>query len=104
MIQTLNEVLLFESARRALRNWLLDLGRDSAMLREQTAGIYFLGDMQRLVQAKAAIAPHHPASLSRAEEEALRDLAKRLEAEAWEARIILRANYHPQAILWRRLD
>jgi hypothetical protein len=105
MTRPLDEVLLRNACKRTLRNWLIDLGRDHASLREHTiAGIYFLADARRLVHARAALAPRYPASLDQAEADILCDLARRLEVQAWEARIVLRANYHAQAILWRRLD
>lgn len=43
-----------------------------------------------LIQVKSAVYPNEPSSLSREEETKIRSRAKRLGAEAWEARVQLR--------------
>jgi hypothetical protein len=106
MTRTLNEVLVLDAARRALRTWLSDVGRDGCAIDEPSShfGTFHLRDLQRVVCAKGAVAPGHPPFVSAREAALLLELAKRLGAQAWEARVLLRPNYHPQAVIWRSLS
>lgn len=103
---SLTQAMLVWAAGRALRQWLFELGHENPTVRSAAGGlrdVYHLLNVGRLVHVRAAIAPSYPESLSASEIRALRRLARRLHARAWEAQIILRRNFHPSAILWRDL-
>jgi hypothetical protein len=104
MSASLGNVMLAGAALRALREWLFELGHESATIASAPGGlrdVYYLLDVGRLVQVRAAIAPSYPEGLSGSEIRALRSLARRLDARAWEAQIIVRPNFQPSAIIWR---
>jgi hypothetical protein len=106
MSASMTEAMLVWAVEKALRQWLFELGHESATIGLAAggmAGVYHLLDVGRVVQVRAAIAPSYPESLSASEIRALRRLARRLHARAWEAQIVLRPNFHPSAILWRDL-
>jgi hypothetical protein len=63
--------------------WLREIGRAGSAIREAI--------------------PAHPRFVDSAEAAFVSTLAERVGAQAWEARIVLRPNYQPQAIIWRRL-
>jgi hypothetical protein len=50
-----------------------------------------------------AVEPSYPASLDVVEADLIADRARSLGVQAWEARILLRANHQPKALLWRQL-
>lgn len=92
---------------RALREWLFQLGHENATIGSKPGGlpdVYHLLDVGRLVQVRPAIAPSYPERLSTTEIRALRALARRLGARAWEARVIVRPSFHASAILWRSVN
>lgn len=94
------------AAVRALRHWLFELGHgDGPVAAAEGAlrGVFYLPSVRRLVHVKTAMAPSHPERLSAAEVRALRRVARRLDARAWEAHVIVRRNFHPSAIIWRQL-
>jgi hypothetical protein len=107
MHASITQQVLTASVLRALREWLFELGHKSATIGSPRSGlgnVYHLLDVGRLVQVRAAIAPSHPESLSARELRELRALARRCGASPWEARIIVRRNLHPAAILWRKVE
>ena len=107
MSGSITQAMLARAAAKALRQWLFELGHESATIGLAAGGlpgVYHLLDVGRLVQVRAAIAPSYPESLSASEIRALRRLARRLHARAWEAQIIVRPNLQPSAILWRNVD
>jgi len=103
---TLNEILTLDGARRALRAWLFDVGREGCTIEEigRLTGTFHLRDLQRLVCVKGAVGPARPPFVGAESAAFLSRLAKRLGAQAWEARILLRPNYQPQALIWRSLS
>jgi hypothetical protein len=107
MSGSITNAMLAAAALRALRHWLFELGHKNATIGSATAGlpdVYHLLNVGRVVHVKTAITPSYPESLTRTEIRALRGLARRLDARAWEAQVILRPNYHPSAILWRDVE
>jgi hypothetical protein len=103
----IESAMLASAALRALRRWLFELGHENATVGSAAGGmrdVYHLLNVGRLVQVKAAVSPSFPQSLSADEIHALRRLARRRDALAWEARIIVRSNFHAAAILWRNAE
>ena len=102
----LTHSMLARAAVRALRQWLFELGHESATIGSTAGGlpgVYHLLNLGRLVQVRAAIAPSYPEGLSAGDVRVLRRLSRRLDARAWEAQVIVRPNFLPSAILWHDL-
>lgn len=98
--------MLPKAVERALRHWLFDFGHEDVAIRpnaERVPDIYHLPELRRVVLAKAAIAPARPDAAGDGEIRTLRELARQYGADAWEAYVIVRSNYHPSAILWRKV-
>jgi hypothetical protein len=107
MSANITHTMLAGAALRALRQWLFELGHENPTIGSAVGGlpeVYHLLDIARVVHVRSAIAPSHPECLSEREVRALRESARRLGAGAWEARVIVRPNFHPSAILWRHVD
>jgi len=94
------------AARRALRHSLADFGCEGAELREMPCEgrvVYYVPRLRRLVWVGAAILPQRPAGLASAEARPMLALAQGLEAEPWQALVLLRPTFLPQAVIWLRL-
>ena len=102
MSASITSAMLAGAAMRALRHWLFELGHENATIGATTAGlpgVYHLLNVGRLVHVRTAIAPSYPDRLTMNEIRTLRGLARRLDAGAWEAHVIVRPNFHPSAIV-----
>lgn len=66
-------------------------------------GIWYARDMRRLVRINWAILPAHPRFARPSDVRLILRLAAQLDAQPWEARVILHANLAPHAVVWRRL-
>jgi hypothetical protein len=100
------QTMLMKAAERALRNWLFELGRADAVIQANAGGLpdtYHLAEVRRVVVARAAVAPAVPDGAGAGEIRRLCELARQCGADAWEAYVVLRSNYHPSAILWRKV-
>jgi|SRR4051812_20313011 hypothetical protein len=94
------------AARRALRHSLADLGCAGAELFEvasEVKGLYYVPALRRLVRVQAAILPKRPSGLALREARQLLGRARDLEAEAWQAMVLLRPTFLPQAVIWLKL-
>src|SRR5437763_6314232 len=95
------------AARRALRHSLVDFGCEGAELREMPCDgkvVYYVPRLRRLVWVGATILPQRPAGLAGGEARQVLTLERGLEAEPWQALVLLRPTFLPQAVVWLRLE
>jgi hypothetical protein len=95
------------AGRRAVRHSLAEFGCDGAELlqvQSEPDNVYHVAPLRRLVWIAAVILPRRPPALTAAQAAWLLAKATALEAEPWQASVLLRPTFLPRAVVWCRLS
>ena len=95
------------AAEQAVVDWLGEEGWTITRWDAQSPGLTHIEaqtfSQTMLVKVKAAAYPEIPKSLTFEEEEEITTIAKRMKAEAWEAKVWLDKNLNSKSIVWRKI-
>jgi len=95
------------AAEQAAVDWLAEDGWTITQWDTRSPGSTHIeartSSQKLLVRVKGAAYPDIPKGLTFEEEEQIRTIAKRMKAEAWEAKVWLDRNLDSKSIVWRKL-